>query len=102
MVEALFYRAVLKSLSQITRPLQPVHFNIICEETGSRHIVVPLHTRGSWLLRGKMSVRVKRTELSQRVLGTFRGRIVSSVWLVNRIFLDLMFFLTVHHELTIY
>jgi hypothetical protein len=58
MAEEVLYRVVLKYLSQITRPLQSRHFNIMCEDTGSQHIAVPLHTGVMWLLRGRMSVRL--------------------------------------------
>jgi hypothetical protein len=59
MVEAVFYRVVLKCLSQITRLLKPRHLNIMCEVVGSQHIAVPQHTGVSWLLGGKMSVIFK-------------------------------------------
>lgn len=55
LVEAVLYRVVLKCMSQITRPLNPRHLNIMCEDMGSQNIAVLLHTGVMWLLRGKMS-----------------------------------------------
>jgi hypothetical protein len=56
LAEVIFYRVVLKCISQITRPLQPKRFNIMCDDMGRQQTAVSLHTGERWLLWGKMSL----------------------------------------------
>jgi hypothetical protein len=56
LVEVIIYRVVLKCTSQITRPLQLKHFNIMYDDMGRQQTAVSLHTGVRWLLWCKMSL----------------------------------------------